>query len=99
MPRKAKKKDAGPPQPPGAPPAPDPRRQVQSWATWQREIALLLYLAIANIVCSGSQSGADTPVARADAAGAGQYQPWIVRSPLASRLAALLMKSLLLRSY
>ncbi|KAJ7747892.1 hypothetical protein DFH07DRAFT_942325 [Mycena maculata] len=33
--RKPKKKDAAPPPPPTAAPAPDPRRQVQSWATWQ----------------------------------------------------------------
>ncbi|KAJ7507216.1 hypothetical protein B0H11DRAFT_1706272 [Mycena galericulata] len=37
--RKQKKKDAGPP--PAAAPAPDPRRQVQSWATWQPDPALV----------------------------------------------------------
>ncbi|KAK7042437.1 hypothetical protein R3P38DRAFT_2511174, partial [Favolaschia claudopus] len=38
VPRKQKKKDAVPPPPPaaaGGMPGPDPRRQVQSWATWQ----------------------------------------------------------------
>ncbi|KAJ7216630.1 hypothetical protein GGX14DRAFT_605609, partial [Mycena pura] len=40
--RKPKKKDAAP-QPPQAPPGPglDPRRQVQSWATWQPDPAMV----------------------------------------------------------
>ncbi|KAF7319476.1 PH domain-containing protein [Mycena chlorophos] len=36
-----KKKEAAPgPPPPGPPPAADPRRQVQSWATWQPDPAM-----------------------------------------------------------
>jgi hypothetical protein len=37
-PRKPKLKKEPPPPAPGPDPGPDPRRQVRSWATWQREL-------------------------------------------------------------
>lgn len=84
---KKKKKDQMPAAPPVA--QPDPRQQVRSWATWQRELFVLSELTLgandalaADPNLAPSPSSFDNPTLAAPAESPGLFGP---RSPRSSR--------------